>query len=68
MSSERNERPSPIEVQKHLSGIDYPAAKEDLLRAAREQNAPRGVLDVLERIEEREYDGPAEVSEAVGKA
>ncbi|WP_081736548.1 DUF2795 domain-containing protein [Amycolatopsis orientalis] len=27
-------KPNPIELQKHLAGVDYPAKREDLVRAA----------------------------------
>ena len=58
---------NPIELQKHLSGIDYPASKEDLVSHAREENAPDEVMDTLQRLPERDYDGPTAVTEAVGE-
>jgi hypothetical protein len=56
---------SPIDVQKTLSGMDYPARKEDIIRHAKEQGADKEVLDALEKIEDREYEGPSGVSSAV---
>jgi Protein of unknown function (DUF2795) len=58
------DRPSPIELQKHLGGIDYPATKEDILRHAQDQGAPDEVLAPLRDIPDREYDGPNAVSSA----
>jgi hypothetical protein len=59
------ERPNPIQVQKALGGIDYPASKEEILRRAKESGADQEVLDALDGIPDREYDGPTAVSEAV---
>ena len=57
--------PNPIQVQKFLGGIDYPASKEDIVRTAKESGADENVLNALEGIPDREYDGPTAVSEAV---
>jgi hypothetical protein len=57
--------PNPIDLQKALGGIDYPATKDDILRTARENGADDAVLSALENIEDRSYDGPTGVSEAV---
>jgi len=57
--------PSPIDLQKALGGIDYPASKDDILRTARDNGADDSVLSALEGIPDRSYDGPTGVSEAV---
>lgn len=57
--------PNPIQVQKFLGGIDYPASKEDIVRTAKDAGADENVLNALEGIPDREYDGPTAVSEAV---
>ncbi|MFG1695587.1 DUF2795 domain-containing protein [Nonomuraea sp. NPDC049309] len=59
--------PNPIDLQKHLSGVDYPASKQDLIKAAREQNASEDILKALESMPDREYDGPNAVSQAITK-
>jgi hypothetical protein len=56
---------SPIDIQKVLSGMDYPARKEDIIQHAKKQGADKEVLDALEKIEDREYEGPSGVSSAV---
>jgi hypothetical protein len=56
-----------IKVQKSLSGISYPATKEQLIEHARGNQADRDVLDALQAIPDREYDGPNDVSKAVAK-
>lgn len=59
------EQPNPIQIQKFLGGVDYPADREQLLRVARESGADQPVLDALEAIPDRSYDAPTAVSEAV---
>ncbi|MFG2072858.1 DUF2795 domain-containing protein [Nonomuraea maritima] len=59
--------PNPIDLQKHLGGVDYPASKEDLVQAARDHNASNDIVQALEAMPDREYDGPNAVSEAVTK-
>jgi hypothetical protein len=56
-----------IKVQKSLGGISYPATKEQLIEHARRNQAEKDVLDALQNIPDREYDGPNEVSKAVTK-
>lgn len=57
--------PNPIQLQKHLSGVDYPAGKDDLVRAAREHGAGDDIVKALEAMPDRQYYGPNAVSEAV---
>jgi hypothetical protein len=54
-----------IKVQKALGGISYPATREQLVKHARGNQAEKDVLDALQNIPDREYDGPNEVSKAV---
>lgn len=51
-----------IEVQKYLSGVDYPASRDALVQHARQADAPQEVVDLLEGIDDREYEGPSGVS------
>ena len=62
------ETPNPIQVQKFLGGIDYPANKETLISRAKESGADSNVLDALQNIPDKEYDGPTAVSSAVSDA
>ncbi|GAA3696012.1 DUF2795 domain-containing protein [Nonomuraea antimicrobica] len=59
--------PNPIDLQKHLSGVDYPATKEDLIRAARKHNASDAIVKALQAMPDRQYDGPNAVSQAINK-
>lgn len=60
-----NATPNPIDLQKHLSGVDYPASRDDLVRTAEEQGADNELLDALRGIPDKEYDSPTAVSKAV---
>ena len=60
-----NDLPNPIQVQKFLGGIDYPASKDTIVSTAEDQGADDNVLDALRGIPDKEYDGPTAVSEAV---
>ncbi|WP_067181465.1 DUF2795 domain-containing protein [Microtetraspora niveoalba] len=58
-------KPNPIQLQKDLKGVDYPAKQSDLVKAARDHGAKKEVVSALEKIPDREYDGPNAVSKAV---
>ena len=58
---------NPIELQKHLKGVDYPASKEELLQHAQQQGADEKVREILEQLPDEEYETPAEVNKAVGE-
>jgi hypothetical protein len=57
---------NPIELQKHLKGVDYPASKEELIEHAQQQGADEKIREILEQLPDEEYETPAEVSKAVG--
>jgi hypothetical protein len=61
------ETPNPIQIQKFLGGIDYPARRDDLVDKAQQSGADDNVLQSLRNLPDKEYDGPTEVSEAVTK-
>jgi len=56
-----------IRVQKYLSGISYPATKQQLIEHARSNHANKEVLNALEDFPDREYSGPDQVSQAAAK-
>ena len=57
---------NPIQMQKHLKGVDYPASKEDLLTNAEQLGADEDARATLDRLPDREYETPADVSKALG--
>lgn len=58
---------SPIEVQKALKGMDYPAKKKDLIEKARENSAPQEVMHVLENLPDKEFENAVDVSKEFGE-
>ncbi|RJL36057.1 DUF2795 domain-containing protein [Bailinhaonella thermotolerans] len=59
--------PNPIQVQKSLSGVDYPVGKDRLVEHAKREGADQRVMDALRRLPDRVYNGPNAVSEEIGK-
>ena len=58
---------NPIEVQKHLKGMDYPASKDQVVELARENGADDGLIQALASVRRNEFDGPDDVMEALGQ-
>lgn len=58
---------NPIQLQKYLSGVDYPADKQTLVRTARDQGADDDVIKTLESLPSDRFNSPNDVSEAFGK-
>jgi hypothetical protein len=42
--------------------VDYPCSKSQLIEAAQGNSAPQEVLDALNGLSDRDYDGPTAVS------
>ncbi len=58
---------NPIQVQEYLSGINYPASKEDIVKRAQDHGADKNALDALQRMPGDRFNSPNDVSEAIGK-
>ncbi len=58
---------NPIEVQKHLEGLYYPASKESILQYARVREVDRESFALLEQLPDKEYYRPEEITEAIDK-
>jgi len=56
---------TPIDVQRYLGGINYPASKDVLVRHAKGRAADKEMINLLDRLPNREYKSPADVSHAV---
>ncbi len=65
--SSSGRRISPISLQKHLKGTNYPASKDDLVHRAESNDAPDDVLAMIRQLPGQSYDSPAEVMRAFGK-
>jgi hypothetical protein len=58
---------SAAELGKYLKGIDFPASKEDLLKRARENDAPSEVIDMINGLIEDRFNSLIDVSKAFGE-
>jgi predicted outer membrane protein len=58
---------NPIQVQKFLKGVDYPASKKELLDKAMSMGADENVRASLEQLPDEEFQTPADVSQAFGR-
>jgi len=59
--------PTPIQVQKFLGGVDYPADKSSLVKRAKDNGADENVLNALNQMREKTFNSPNDVSEEMGK-
>ena len=57
---------NPIEVQKNLKGVSYPASKDDLVAAAEQNGAGEELLAQLRSLDKEQFDSPADVMGALG--
>jgi len=58
---------NPIQIQKFLKGVDYPAGKAELIENAKKLGADQDVCKELEQLADEEFQTPADVSQALGK-
>lgn len=58
---------NPIEMQKSLKGVDYPAKKDDVVSAAEKNGADDDILEALKNLSEDTFETPADVSKAIGQ-
>ena len=59
--------PSPIDIQKALGGVEYPASKADLVKHAKDKGAEGAVLEALENLPDREFDSPTDVNQEASR-
>ena len=58
---------NPVEVEKHLKGVNYPANKRELLAHARQNGASQDILETLKDLREENFNSPVEVNRAIGE-
>ncbi|SFO15320.1 DUF2795 domain-containing protein [Nitrosospira briensis] len=58
---------NPIQVQKFLSGMDYPASKEEIVDHAKSKGADENIMQTLEQLPDESFETPADVSKAIGE-
>lgn len=67
MAKHSQTAPSPIEVQKYLHGLEYPAQRAEIIDKAEEEGADDEILNLLQQLPDKEYESPIELSSAVAK-
>jgi hypothetical protein len=65
--AQKTDKPTPIQIQKFLGGIDYPADKATCVKTAKENGADEDVMSMLNQLGEQHYNSPNDVSEEIGK-
>ena len=58
--------PSAVELANLLKNVDYPADKRTIISYIGKENTDRNILDLLEKIEDKQYSNSAEVVSATG--
>lgn len=58
---------NPVQVEKFLSGVNYPANKQALISKARENGADDMVISTLEKLPEQSFESPVDVSQAISQ-
>lgn len=58
---------SAAEIEKYVKGIDFPCSKDELIRHARDNDAPDEVLNAMEDFPEQEYDSAIDVARGVSE-
>jgi hypothetical protein len=57
----------PAQLAHYLKGVEFPASKRDLKADARKNQAPRDILNFIDKLPEEQYRTMAEVMKAVGE-
>ena len=61
----QRQQPSPIDIQRALGGVDYPASRSELVETARRHQADESIVGLIERLPDRDYDGPTAVTKEI---
>ena len=61
------ENAAPIQVQKFLKGVKYPASKGDLIEQAKRNKADKNVISMLEALEDKKFNGPTDISKIISE-
>ena len=56
---------NPIELQKNLKGVNYPASKDDVVQAAEQNGAGDDIVEELRSATKDRFDSPADVMSAL---
>ena len=65
--AQSGKRFSPIQLQKHLKGTNYPASKRDLVQKAQQNNASDEIVQKIQRLPGDSFNSPKDVMKALGQ-
>jgi uncharacterized protein DUF2795 len=55
---------NPVDLERYLGGVDYPANRDALVSAVRDNGADDSLVKKLEQLPNQEYSGPDKVTAA----
>ncbi len=58
---------NPIQLQKFLKGVNYPASKNTLIENAKKMGADENICSSLQQLPDEEFEAPVDVSQALSK-
>jgi hypothetical protein len=59
---------SPAKVTHHLSGVDFPARKQDLVKKTKANGVDRDILEMIQDMPDTEFENMSDVMKAYGEA
>lgn len=66
-SGSSGKRISPVQMQKHLKGVNYPASKNDLVKQAQHNNASDEIVNKIRTLPADSFGSPKDVMKALGQ-
>jgi hypothetical protein len=56
---------SPDQIMKFAKGVKFPTSKKDLVSAFKNNNAPKEMMSVLDKLPDKNYDSPQDLISAL---
>jgi len=57
---------NPVEVQRCIKGISYPASKDEVVSQAQANGATDDLVSALQSVDVERFEGPDDVQQALG--
>lgn len=58
---------NPVQIQRFLTGVDYPCSKSEIMQHAASQGADEDVMRTLEGLPQDAFSSPKELTQALGE-